>query len=291
MSEVPHENVLVKYLKKYWILIAVSIIFATLHNYCNLLLPKFIQELVDDIIIQGNFDMDTLSNFIERLVIIFVLSGIFDLVRTWITQWVSTNLIYNIRNDMFMALQRQSYSYYDQNRTGDIMSKTTHDVGAIQVFLTNSFQNFFKNIITFIIIFTFVWQSNWQMALLFLALTPPLYILMIWYRKRIRPSSYAMYKAKGGMVSTIQENVTGIRVVKAYGRQENEMEKYLKDNVEFINKSKEVIRLSTIYGPLSEYFTMIGSALLVFSRGIFSCSEFNEFRGSCPELRLFFDGL
>ncbi|MBD3349918.1 MAG: hypothetical protein GF364_00350, partial [Candidatus Lokiarchaeota archaeon] len=241
---VSQQSVLVKYLKIYWVFLSISVVFATASNFCNLLLPTFIQELVDDVILgdhpEGILAIIHERKFIERLALIFFLGGLFDLVRTYITQWVSNNIIYDIRNDMFQALQRQSYSFYDLNRTGNLMSKTTHDVNAVRSFLANQFQNFIKNVITFIIIIIMVFRRNWQMALLFLSLTPPLYILMLWYRKRIRPTSYAMYKSKGMMVSTLQENIAGVRVVKAFGRQEMEMEKYLKDNDDFIEKSKDV---------------------------------------------------
>lgn len=266
MSEtIRQESVLKKYLKKYWLALTVSVVFATLSNYLNLRLPQFLEILVDEIIIEQNFDM--ITEFILELALIFFFGGICDLIRTLITKYVSTNIIYNIRNDMFRSIQRQSYTFFDMNRTGNLMSKTTHDVNMIRNFLANQFQSLIKNLITFIIIFIFVWQQSWQMALLFLSLTPPLYILMVWYRKRIRPASYAMYKAKGELVSTLQENIAGVRVVKAFGRQEMEMDKYLKDNDEFIEKNKDVIKLQTLYGPLSEFFTMGGSALLVFLGG------------------------
>ncbi|MHA1391984.1 MAG: ABC transporter transmembrane domain-containing protein, partial [Promethearchaeota archaeon] len=260
-----NESILKKYLKKYWILLTFSVALATLSNYCNLLLPQFISELVDEIILKSRFDI--IPQFIRNLAVIFLFGGIFDLGRTLLTQLVSNNVIYNIRNDMFQALQRQSYSFYDMNRTGNLMSKTTHDVNAVRNFLVNQFQNFFKNIITFIIIFVFVWQTNWQMAILFLGLTPPLCFLMVWYRKRIRPAAYNMYRAKGMLISTLQENIAGVRVIKAFGRQEMEMEKYIRQNEEFIEKSKKVIKLQTLYGPLSEFFTMGGSTLLVFLGG------------------------
>jgi ABC-type multidrug transport system fused ATPase/permease subunit len=266
MSEsLRHEGVLQRYLRKYWYLIVISVIFATLSNTFNLRLPIFITTLVDVIITKQQFDL--IPQFIVELATIFGFAGVFDLVRTLVTQYLGNNIIYNIRNEMYGALQRQSYTFYDQNRTGQLMSKTTSDINHVRVFLANEFQNLIKNVISFFVIFIFVWQLNWQISLLFLALTPPLYFLMVWYRKRIRPLSYAMYTAYGAMISTVQENIAGIRVVKAFGREKVELNKYMKQNDEYVETTRKVIKLQTIYGPMSELITMFGSTMLVFIGG------------------------
>ncbi|MHA1453601.1 MAG: ABC transporter transmembrane domain-containing protein, partial [Promethearchaeota archaeon] len=202
-----------------------------------------------------------------NLALIFFIAGMCELVRMIFQQNLRTNIIFNIRNDMFVALSRQSYSFYDRNRTGNLMSKATSDVNAIKNFLANQFQNVIRNVVSLFIIFYYVWQIQPSMTFIFLGLTPPLFILMFWYRKRIRPASKAMYESRGQMLSTIEENIGGTRVVKAFGRQELEMEKYHKDNDTFLNKSRRVIRLQTIYGPLSEYFTMAGSAGILLLGG------------------------
>ncbi|MBN2155980.1 MAG: ATP-binding cassette domain-containing protein [Candidatus Lokiarchaeota archaeon] len=259
------QGVLAKYFKKYWYLILVSVIFATASNIFSLRLPQFFSVLIDDIIKKRQFGL--IRTFIIQLALIFFIAGICELVRMIVQQNLRTNIIFNIRNDIFVALSRQSYSFYDKNRTGNLMSKATSDVNAIKNFLANQFQNLIRNVVSLFIIIYYVWQINPIMSFVFIGLTPPLFILMGWYRKRIHPSSLAMYEARGEMLSTIEENITGVRVVKAFGRQKMEMDKYNRDNEDFLNKSKQVIRLQTLYSPLSEYFTMAGSAIVVFIGG------------------------
>jgi len=259
------QGVLGKYFKKFWYLIAISVVFAIAASIFSLRLPQFFSVLIDDIIKQRKFDR--IRSFIINLALIFFIAGICDLVRMIVQQNLRTNIIFNIRNDMFIALSRQSYSFYDKNRTGNLMSKATSDVNAIQNFLADQFQNIIRNVISLFIIFVYVWQINPIMSLIFIALTPPLFILMFWYRKRIRPSSLAMYEARGQMFSTIEENIAGIRVVKAFGREKMEIGKYSTDNEDFLGKSKKVINLQTLYSPLSEFFTMAGSAIVIFIGG------------------------
>ncbi|TFG19165.1 MAG: ATP-binding cassette domain-containing protein [Promethearchaeota archaeon] len=282
MNEYRKKGVLAKYFKKYWYLIAISVVFATASNIFSLRLPQFISLLIDEIIPSLNGETPSITNqdlmwflfsdnlmwdFIINLALIFFIAGMCELVRMIFQQNLRTNIIFNIRNDMFVSLSRQSYSFYDRNRTGNLMSKATSDVNAIKNFLANQFQNVIRNVVSLFIIFFYVWQIQPVMTFIFLSLTPPLFILMFWYRKRIRPASQEMYESRGQMLSTIEENIGGVRVVKAFGRQELEMGKYHNDNNIFLKKSKRVIGLQTIYGPLSEYFTMIGSAGILLLGG------------------------
>ncbi len=276
------QGVLGKYFKKYWYLIAISVIFATASNIFSLRLPQFISILIDDIIPTLNgetpitlddnplwftFSDNTMWDFIINLALIFFIAGMCELVRMIFQQNLRTNIIFNIRNDMFVALSRQSYSFYDKNRTGNLMSKATSDVNAIKNFLANQFQNLIRNVVSLFIIFFYVWQIQPVMTFIFIGLTPPLFVLMFWYRKRIRPASKAMYESRGQLLSTIEENIGGVRVVKAFGRQKLEKGKYNRDNDIFLGKSRRVISLQTIYGPLSEFFTMAGSAGILLLGG------------------------
>jgi len=168
---------------------------------------------------------------------------------------------------MFKALQAQSYSFYDKNRTGDIMAKTTSDVQVMNQFLSNDFGNIIRDAITLMVILFLVFNINVYLSLIFLAIVPVLFGLMIWYRKKMFATYYKMANKSGELNSVLQENVTGVRVVKAFGREKYEMEKYKKTNSDFLKSNLEVIKLSSNYGPFQEFITMMGSVLLLFIGG------------------------
>ena len=261
------ENVLSTYLKKYLIWIILSVVMAVGHNYLNLLLPLMLRSLVDDVILKEQWDK--ITDMVGLLVGIFVGAGIFSLFRTLFVQYIGQNVVYEMRADMFRALQRQSYSFYDKERTGNLMSKTTADVARVQHFLSMDFGNFIRDIFTLMIILYTVFSINALLSLIFLFLVPILVWLMIWYRKRMFKIYLDMSNTNGDLNSILQESVTGVRVVKAFGREKHEIDKYFQINKEFLIANEKVIKLSTLYGPLQELITQIGSILLLFIGGVF----------------------
>mgnify|MGYP001021884265 CR=1 FL=1 len=259
--------ILRKYLIQYAWWIILSTLTSVAHNYLNLQLPLMLQVLVDDIVIGNKWDM--LTPLFLQLVVIFFFAGVCSLFHTLIVQYIGTNVVYSIRGDMFRSLQEQSYRFYDRNRTGDIMSKATNDVNVSRQFLAVDFSNFMRSIVTLLVILVLVFRINWQLSLIFLSVTPILAGMMIWYRKHMYPTYLKMATKNGSMTSTMQENITGVRVVKSFGREEHEFKKFQEENASFLKSNIEVIRLSTNYGPLQEYVTMLGSILLLFLGGIF----------------------
>jgi ATP-binding cassette subfamily B protein len=262
------ESVLKRYLKVYLVWILLSIVFSSGHNFLNLMLPKLLQFLVDDVIAKQ--DWDYLWELFGILVLLFFGAGVFGLFNTLVVQYIGTHVVYNIRGDMFRSLQSQSYSFYDKNRTGDIMAKATHDINIVREFLANQFVALIRDIVTLVIILVMVFSINVILSLVFLAMVPILVWMMIWYRRVMRPSYLKMANDNGTLTSVLQENVTGVRVVKAFAREKSEMAKYEKANREFLDSNLKVVKISTIYGPAQELVTQIGSVFVLFIGGIFA---------------------
>ncbi len=261
MAAIAHSSVLLRYFKKYKLLLTISVAFAILMNYTNLLIPQSIQSLVNDYILVNNYNLWPLFT---QLMWIFVFSGIFSLIRELANQTIGANIIYEMRNDIYHALQTQSFSFYDQNRTGNLMSKATSDVHAVQLFLSTQFSQFIKSVVTLGVILFFVFSMNWILALVFFGLTPPIFILMVWFRRKIRPTAHASRESWGMLNSVLQENVTGYKVVRSFAREEYERKKFHKNSEEFFDKSMKVVRLHSIFGPATELISSGGAILLIF---------------------------
>ena len=184
------QSVLKKYLRKYfpWICCSVGVSGASV--ILNLQLPTILENLVNNVIVTQQWG--NLWGLFQYLVIIFTLSGICGMFQTLIVQYIGNNVIYSVRGDMFKALQSQSYSFFDKNRTGDIMSKTTNDVNIMNTFLAQQFGNAIRDCITLTYILYDVFSISPEMSIIFLSITPLLFVLMVWYRKRMRPTYYKM---------------------------------------------------------------------------------------------------
>jgi ABC-type multidrug transport system fused ATPase/permease subunit len=259
------QSVLRKYLKKYMWFILLSIIFSVAHNYLELQLPLMLDTIVDDIIIAQQWGK--IGDIILFLMGVFLFSGIFGMLRTFVVQYIGTNVVFEIRDDMYRALQSHSFRFYDQNRTGDLMSKTTHDVNITRNFLAQDFANFIRDIITLLIILIMVFNINVLMSLIFLSLVPAIFYLVIWYRKRMYPAYLDMSRKNGTLTAFLQENITGVRVVKSFAREEEELDRFDNNNNTYLASAIKVNKISTTFGPLQELITMGGSITLLVVGG------------------------
>ncbi len=266
-------KVLWKYAKKYSPYILLAIAFSVGQNYLNLQLPKLLGNLVDSATLSptGDFsftdveiDQQTIINLFKTLILIFLVGGIFGAFRIITSQYIGTNVVYGIRSDMYAALQKQSYKFYDKNRTGDIISKATRDVSVSRNFLANQLANMIRDIFTLFILLYEVFRINWKLSLIFLSLVPILFGLMVWYRKNMYDNYINMSKKSGVLTSTLEENITGFRVVKAFAREKHELAKFKEDNDVFLNANLKIAKLTSTYGPSQEYITQVGSVLVLF---------------------------
>jgi ATP-binding cassette subfamily B protein len=144
------------------------------------------------------------------------------------------------------------------------MSKATSDVSSVQSFLANQVASFIVAIVTLVIILFMVFNMNWILALIFFGLTPPLFLLMIWYRRRIRPLNFVNRNQWGLLNAVLQENVTGYKVVRSFAREKHERQKFEEQNWKCFETNMDVVRLSSIYGPATTLISNGGSILLIF---------------------------
>jgi ABC-type multidrug transport system fused ATPase/permease subunit len=259
------QSVLRIYLKKYILLIGLSLLFSVITNYLNLQLPLILENIVNNVVLVQAWDK--LGSILGYLIMIFFFSGIFGMARTFVTQYIGTRVVYEIRDDIYRALQSHSFRFYDKNRTGDLMSKTTTDVNITRHFLANDFANLIKDIIVLIIILWMVFSINVQLSLIFLFLIPVMFFLVVWYRKHMYPAFLDMSNKHGELSSILQENVTGVRVVKAFAREEQQISIFDTSNQNYLQANLKVNKIATTFGPLQELITMAGSVLLLLIGG------------------------
>ncbi|HMF34542.1 MAG TPA: ABC transporter ATP-binding protein [Candidatus Lokiarchaeia archaeon] len=261
MSNIAQSGILLRYFQKYKFLIFLGVASAIVGVYANLLLPQALQSLVNDYILKGNFDLWPLFWFVFE---IFTVAGVFGLFQQLANQTIGANIIFEMRNDIYNALASQSFSFYDRNRTGNLMSKATSDVASVKDFLATQFSGVIVSTVTLVIIMFFVFSINWILALVFFGLTPPLFFLMTWYRRKIRPIAFNNRNQWGVLNAVLQENVTGYKVVRSFAREKHEQLKFRETNLKCFESSMDVVRVSSIFGPATDLISNGGSILLIF---------------------------
>ena len=242
--------------------------------------PLLLSEIIDSVIgttkplslpgpIQGWLDArggrDFLVNnmWIVALVLvgINVLNGIVMFLRGKWTAQASESIAEKMRNRLYRHLQTLPYDYHVKAATGDLIQRCTSDVETVRRFLSGQLVEIFRAVFMLVIALVIMLNMNVKMTLVSLMLVPILFLYgMVFFKltmKRFRETD----EAEGRMSAVLQENLTGVRVVRAFGREKYEVEKFDKVNDNFRNLAAHQANLLAYYWSISDLLTMMQTAI------------------------------
>jgi ATP-binding cassette subfamily B protein len=181
-------------------------------------------------------------------------------LTTSVGQWV----LHDLRRTLYSHIQRLSLAYHDQKQTGDLISRVTSDIDAIQSFLASGLLGALVNVLTLIGMVVVMLYINWQFTLIALSIAPPLFLIVYRYTHLIRKSSREVRKKEGQIVSTIQEVLTSIRVVKAFAREDYEQRRLEEESLESVEIALRARGLKAKLAPIVEIIVAIGTTLVLW---------------------------
>ncbi len=220
-------NMDAKYKIKYILGLAISV--ATVAMF--LINPTLSAELVDTVIIQHNTEPMLRLLFTMLAVQVLIQGARYYMVV--LLEDSAQNVVQNLRSKLFSNLQYQEMAFYDRYRTGDLMTRISGDVEWCRHFLSNLVRVLGECVIQFVISLVYLMFVNVKLTLALLAVAPLLLAITMIYNKKIR-AMFVIHRDKMASMNTAaQENIAGNRVVKAFAREEYEIEKFQKENEAF----------------------------------------------------------
>jgi ABC-type multidrug transport system fused ATPase/permease subunit len=166
-----------------------------------------------------------------------------------------------------------SWSWLDNNKTGDLISRTTSDVNILKEFLGNNLQHFIGECVTFSFSFVILFIINIELAFFILIISPALFYTLLVFRKKIRPIYKKSRKSYSELTHSIQENIQGITVVKSFGRESYETQKFEKINQSYFNDSMGIIKLRANFDPIIYLLDNIAFLIVVLFGGFLVLSQ------------------
>ena len=145
------------------------------------------------------------------------LRGVFSYLQNYLAEAISQKTAYDIRNDIFTRLQNLSFGFHDKQQTGDLMSKATADVEAVQRFMSSALIRGLSMFATFVIVAGIMLEANWRLAIVVMLFVPPVLWRAFSMSRKLRHTWRAVQEETGKMTAVLQENIAGIRVVKVFG--------------------------------------------------------------------------
>lgn len=254
------------FLKKYrpklifaMILVTISCIFAIVN-------PQISGIVVDEVIKGGAYDK------LPLLVIIMIAT---TLIRAVIKYWFliifetsSQGMLYTMRDYVYRRLLQQDFSFYNRNRTGDLMSRQTGDMDAIRHFVAYVIYSVYENALLFIIALVMIFVVDFRLAFSMIAVLP----ITAWFTmkqlKAVKPAFFRIRQQFSSLNTFVQENVSGNRVVKAFAKEDYEISKFNKENDAYREAELNAANIWKKYVPIFEFLANVLSVILLLVGGL-----------------------
>lgn len=200
----------------------------------------------------GGTPTGNLMLILAGFVSLALLQAIFTFQSRKLAAQTAEGVVRRIRNYLFDHLQRLPFSYHDKMQTGELLQRTTSDVDAIRRFFADQAIESGRVLLLFIVNFTAIWFLNWQLALISIIAIPIVLLISIFFFRMIEKRYEAYQNQEALLSTTVQENLSGVRVVKAFARQEYEIDKFDGINWQKYLLGRTLLLTHATYWPVTD---------------------------------------
>jgi ATP-binding cassette, subfamily B, bacterial len=245
----------------------------------NLLEPWPLKIVLDDVLrsreshagimrwIQGFVGTDKIA-ILKFACLAVLIIAVLDAISTYAEKYLTTSVgqwvTYDLRRTIYSHIQRLSLAFHDQKRTGDLISRVTSDIDAIQSFITQGLLGVLINLITLIGMIAVMFYLSWEFTLIALSVAPILFVIVYTYTRRIKKASRAVRKKEGEITSVVEEVLSSIRVVKAFGREDYEVRRLEEQSLEGVEIALKARSLKAKLTPLVDVIVAVGTCLVLW---------------------------
>jgi ATP-binding cassette, subfamily B, multidrug efflux pump len=213
----------------------------------------------------------------RRLGVIFVVVGwlvglalaraLFTFLQGYLAERASQGVAYDLRDALFERIERLSFSYYDRVQTGQLVTRLTSDVEQIRTFAGSGVIQLANAVVMLIGTTAVLLYLDWQLALVALAIVPIIAVLLVRFVGRIRPLFREVQQTLGRLNTVLQEDLLGVRVIRAFAREDYETARYTAVNDELLEKNLTTVRLFSNNFPIVFLFANLGTLAIIWFGG------------------------
>jgi len=259
------------YVFKYWHCYLIALIAMVISIILDLSAPLIIQRLIDDVILGGQ--MTLLTPFLLMLLFIGISRGFFAYTKEFLFDYSSIKIGSNLRRGLFVHIQSLSMKFFNTNNTGKLMARIKDDVDKIWGAIGFIGMLLVESVIHCSIAFFFMFRLNPYLAVVILALMPIVAYNAIRMEKKLGVIYDHMSEENAKLTTVVQENLAGVRTVKAFAREKHEMKKFLTHNENYYNLNMKQAHTVSRYRPNIQFITSFLNILVVFVGGLLVISD------------------
>jgi ABC-type multidrug transport system fused ATPase/permease subunit len=257
---------LIDYLKPHSGLLIIAGLMMVFNSLFQILGPYLTGRAVDAFIGEG--DLQGLSRMMLLLLGAYVGGLITRGVQTLATVTMGQRVLYRMRERIFEHFQRLSLDFFDRRETGDLMSRLTNDTEAINNTLNMGLPQFLGNILFLIGVLIAMAALDWTLALISMSVLPLMFASTLFFSKRVRAASRRSREKLGEVSSELEENISGVKVVQAFGREEQTAREFRQVNAQNRDANVQAQTVTSAFRPTLDIFSTVGIALVLGFGGV-----------------------
>ena len=252
-------------LKPYLWQLSLSMLNLLVMTGLALYVPRVIQGVIDDGIVPSNLSVIIRSALV--LLGLGLLTAALTGFQRYISEWIGGHIGYDIRNKLYNHIQHLSFSFHDHAQTGQLISRCIEDTRAVQNFIGSSIVELVQLIILLVGALTIMFTANWQLTLIAVLPIVPMMFMTYEFGNRITALFFKVDTLLGELSARLQENVSGVQVVRAFAQEDHEMERFDQTNRSYYNARIQVIGTWAKVMPTTDFLVTLCTILILWFGG------------------------
>jgi ATP-binding cassette subfamily B protein len=258
-------STLIPYVLRYKRGLALGIGALIAKDLLAVMLPVILKEGVDRL--TAGFRLELILEFAAALIIVSGIKGIFQYWMRVVIIGISRDIEYDLRNDLYSRLVSLSQDFYGKFRTGDIMARSTNDLNAVRMMLGPGVMYWTETSITLLLSVVVMLKTNVSLTLISLAPAPVVSLAVILFGRRIHTRFERIQSMFSDISSRVQENLAGMRIVRAYAQEESEVAEFERLNLDYVRENIGLARLQGVFMPALQGLIGITFLLVLWAGG------------------------
>lgn len=264
---------LIGLMKPYRLRIAVAMLLQLAVIASRMIAPLIQKSIVNDVIPNPD-ELSRLTPLCAGLLALVVARALCTYRRGIILERVSQNVVFDLRTGLYRHMQELPYQFYDKHRIGEITSRMTGDIEGIRNLIAGGLVSIFDNLLNFVGALIFLSFLSWELLLALIIFAPILAVTAWKFRAKIHPVFREIREQNAVLNTRTTENLSGMRVVKAFAREPHEMDRFVEDNRELLRLNLKSVWIWSDFVPLMELLSglctpvmlVVGAALILNNR-------------------------
>lgn len=262
---------LLKLIAKRWVTYTLGFVALVSAIVLDMYNPYYFGEIIDRVIMNG--ELAYMRTALLALAVITFGRAVLGYAKEYMFDISSSKVIVDLRKKLFDHIQRLSFTFFDKNNTGELMSRIKEDTDNIMHAICYGIMLTLEQIIYFVVAAVILFIINWKLALISLLTMPLIEYVVIKLERQVGMQYEKISDQRAALNTTAQENIAGVRVVKAFGREKHEILKFLRQNEENYKINYDLVKSFAKYNPMVEFLSNLVLVFVITAGGYLVIGE------------------